>query len=117
MKNPCIIEESSNIIKSFKDKYGNYKNTIEKLIERINWNTRTFTDLSQLEQVDNGISLYLKSNIINLIVKKLQYSFETRGLCSFTEMSSILNQIEIPEVIITKNEYVRIFQEEYINFM
>lgn len=114
--NPCIIKESSNIIKWFQEQFGNYKNTLNKLINRINWNKREFTEFTQLKLVDKEISLYLKANTIKLIEKKLQNQFESRGLCSFSDMRSAFEQFEVPDNI-SIIEYNNLFQEQYIIFM
>lgn len=116
LNNPCIIKESSNIIKEFQEKFGNYKNISNKLIKRIKWDTRAFTDLSQLKLVDAEISMFLKPITIKLIEKKLQNSFESFGVCTFTEMKSSCLKFELPEII-TIEEYNNIFKEQYIIFM
>jgi hypothetical protein len=114
--NPCVIKESSKILKQFKEKFGDYKNILKILIKRINWSTWEFIELSQLKLVDKEISLYLKSNTIKLIEKKLQNYFESRGICSFSEMKSSYQQFEVPENI-SISDYNKIFQEQYIIFM
>lgn len=114
--NPCIIKESSNIIKQFQEQFGNYKNTLNKLIKRINWTKREFKELSQLKLVDKEISLYLKANTMKIIEKKLQKQFESRGLCSFFDMKSSFIHFEVSDNI-SIIEYNNIFQEQYIIFM
>ena len=93
---------------------------MNKLIKRIKWDTRTFSDFSQLKLVDKEISFYLKAKTINLIEKKLQNCFESLGLFTFYDMKLALNQLEI-EVIeiktISIEEYKLIFNEQYIIFM
>lgn len=116
LNNSCIIKESSNIIKQFKEQFGDYKNTLNNLIQRINWNTRAFSDFSQLKLVDKEISLHLKSKTIKLIEKKLQNCFETLGLITFYDMKLELSQFDVPETI-PYEDYVTIFQEQYIIFM
>ena len=102
-------------MKTFQNKYGNYKNTFEKLIKRIKWKTQAFTELSQLKLVYKDIALYLKTQTIDLIGKRLQNCFQSRGICSFNEMKSAVT-IELPETI-SVEEYNQILKEEYIIFM
>lgn len=108
MINPCIIQESTNIIKTFKSRFGNYKNTVDKLIKRINWNLNEFKELGQFEQLGDEIKTYLKPTAKKIIGKKIETSIKTFGI-NFTD--------NCYKKIISDEEYHELFQEQCNTFM